>query len=163
MIKGANRDCGNCIICCVYFQIKDDKLEKNAMEHCRHLTLPGPTPDALENGAHENNEVFYTGISHEGNCKIHGLNMPKACSRYRCLWLRGHGDDDDRPDRSMMLFDRAHEVENAIEARPCKPDQEKTEEGKKLCEKMVREIGEPAIVTDFYYRKPTRIIGRPIE
>jgi hypothetical protein len=107
--------------------------------------------------------AYYSGASCDGNCKVHGQDMPKACSGYKCLWLRGYGGDEDRPDRSMMLFDRAHEVENAIEARPCKPDQEKTKEGQTLCERMVREVGEPAIMTDFYYRKPIRVVGRPIK
>jgi hypothetical protein len=62
-----------------------------------------------------------------------------------------------------MLFDRAHEVKNGIEAKPCRPDEEESPEGVHLINKMSRETGKPVIVTDFYYRKPTKVVGRPIE
>ena len=49
------RTCGDCIVCCVYFEVPE--LEKKAMAHCPHLILEGPVPLGREHGDREDNQV----------------------------------------------------------------------------------------------------------
>jgi hypothetical protein len=147
------RSCGDCIACCVYFEIKDKKLDKPLMKHCPYLTLPGAVVGGM---------AYYTGKHCDGNCKLHGTALkPDTCVKYECLWLQGYGGEEDRPDKSVIIFDENSDIENAIEAKPLANNIENTEAGAELIEKMSRETGKPVIVLDFYKRKVHRIVGRP--
>lgn len=152
-----NRECGECIVCCVYPRIEDPDLQKEAMRHCPNLTLPTPTSEPGGNGART---VFYTGASCQ-NCMVYA-EQPKMCSDYKCAWLLGHGAEEDRPDKSLLLFDGAHGIKNSIEAKPLKDGQEATPEGKATIARMSRSTRLPIIVLNFYERKIQRIEGRGI-
>jgi hypothetical protein len=146
------RTCGDCIACCTYFKI--EALEKNIMVHCPHAKLPGPVKP---------NMAYLSGASVEGNCRIYfETTKPDICNDYVCLWLRGYGGEEDRPDRSRMLFDTVRRVENAIEAKALEPGREDTEAGRALTEKMSKETGKPAVVIGFYTRGIRRIVGQPV-
>ena len=151
------RECGSCIACCVYPRIKSPILNKEPMSHCVNLTLPGdPAKDT----------VFYTGASNCGNCKIYPKDgeidkRPKCCDEYRCLWVDGHGAEEDRPDRSLMLFDRSRGVENAIEAKPLIGNREKTEDGKATIKRMAISTKKTVLVFNFYENHIVRVEGKP--
>lgn len=144
------RECGDCIVCCVYPRIP--QLEKPPMTHCENLNLPGPV---------EPNMAYYTGSSEEGNCKIY-KNRPPVCQAYKCAWLKGYGGEEDRPDKCLMLFDNMYEIENAVKAKPLKDGQELTEEGKAVIFRMSHSMQKPVIVLNFYERKIQSVAGLPI-
>jgi hypothetical protein len=147
------RACGDCIVCCVYLKIDGDDMQKAPMVHCPHLSLPGPI---------EENIAYYTG-SCGSNCRVRDTGgRAKVCWEYECLWLQGYGDEEDRPDKSLMLFDRAPHIENAIHAKPVADGKEKMPEGMELIKKMSRLIQKPVIVIDFYKRGIRQVIGRPV-
>jgi hypothetical protein len=151
--KSSLRDCGDCIVCCVYPRIPE--LNKRGMEHCSNLTLPGPE---------EENKRYYTGNSICGNCKIYdSKEKPLCCSEYNCAWRMGYGDEGDRPDKVFMLFDRSHNIENAIEAKPLKEYQENTPEGEAVIERMSKSYNTPVIVLNFYEKKIQRIAGQGLK
>lgn len=39
----------------------------------------------------------------EGSCRVYE-NRPESCANYRCAWLDGWGDWQDRPDRLGVIF-----------------------------------------------------------
>jgi len=151
MKTATNRKCGDCISCCVYLRINE--IEKPPMSHCVHLSLVGPT---------KKNEVYYTGKSKCGNCTIY-KTRPPVCAEYKCTWLEGYGDEGDRPDRSLILFDNTKKIGNAITAKPLAYLQEESEEGKKTIERMSRSTGKPVIVLNFYERRVKRIVGEGLK
>lgn len=159
-----SRECGDCIVCCVYPKIDAPRLQKKAMEHCPHIRLPGLVSDGLENGASKHNEVYYNCDGLENNCMLRtaGGDVPECCTGYRCCWLDGFGYQKDRPDLSLMLFDRTRAIGNAIEAKPLKDGQEQTKEGRELIKEMSRQTQKPVIVCSFYERRIRRIVGRPV-
>jgi len=75
------RTCGECQVCCEYFQIPE--LDKPRGAKCRHQCDKG--------------------------CAIWGQDSrPKRCNEFRCGWLSGQVGQDERhrPDRSgVMLMD----------------------------------------------------------
>lgn len=70
------RACGDCVACCVVFDIDEPGLApvgdepKRAGDACRHLNH---------------------------GCTVYD-KRPSACRDFECLWMRGVGDDGDRPD-----------------------------------------------------------------
>jgi len=145
------RDCGKCIVCCVYQRIDSPEFKKDAMVHCPHLELSEP----IKRG-----RLQYTGASCL-NCKAHGTDKrPKACVDYNCLWKNGFGNEEDRPDISLMLFDRSKGIENSIEAKPLKDRQEITIQGRQTIDRMSVSTKHPVIVLNFYERRIQRIVGR---
>lgn len=148
---GGVRECGDCIVCCVYPRINDPELTKAGMEHCPHLTLPGPVRE---------NMAWFTGASCE-NCKIYD-RQPKMCAAYKCVWLLGHGAEDDRPDKSLMLFDNSHGIGNAMQAKPLAPDREKTPEAKATIERMSASLKMPVLVVNFYERRIQYVVGKGV-
>jgi len=151
-----NRSCGDCIACCVYLRIESPELNKKPMEHCPYLTLEDPVQDGV---------AQYTGASKEGNCSIYceKSKRPECCGGYLCAWRAGHGADEDRPDRSLMLFERSKMIGNALEAKPIKDGQEDTTAGRETIDRMSVSTGFPVIVLNFYERRILRIAGRPVE
>ena len=146
------RSCGDCIACCVYLRIDDEKLQKAGMTHCPHLTLPGPIKE---------DEIYLTGDSCKGNCSVYS-DQPKVCDNYKCAWLLGYGNEEDRPDKSLILFDTAHQIENCLEAKPLAPDQEDTEKGRAVINRMSCSFGVPVVVLNFYEKKIKRIVGHGV-
>ena len=145
------RQCGDCIVCCVYPRIDDPELRKPGMAHCPHLTLPG---------SEEPNKAYYTGRSCK-NCTIYE-DRPRLCEAYECAWVLGAGDDGDRPDKILMLFDRSRDIGNALEAKPLRDNQESTPEGKAAIKRMSHSMNLPVIVLNFYERRVWRVEGRGV-
>jgi hypothetical protein len=137
-------------VCCVYPRI--NVLDKPPMQHCEHLRLPGPA---------RFNEAYYTGGNGCENCKLYD-ERPDVCKAYTCAWLQGHGDEGDRPDRSLMLFDRAHNIGNALSGRPLLEGAADTDEGRAVIDRVSRMAGQPVLVMTFYERRIVRIAGRGV-
>jgi len=140
------RECGECFVCCVYPRISS--IEKPAMTHCKHLKLPA---EEIKD------QVFYSGNGCN-NCTIYD-NQPTQCKDYQCAWLQGYGRLEDRPDKSLMLFDNSKGIENALEAKPLKPNQENTRRGIAAINAMSSSTNVPVIVLNFYERKIQRLVG----
>ena len=72
------RACGACTLCCTVLRV--DELGKPGGVPCRHLRAGAP------------------------GCGIHATR-PTICRRYRCLWLQGGLEEEDRPDRLGAVLD----------------------------------------------------------
>lgn len=78
--QGAARSCGSCSLCCTVLRV--DPLRKLAGVACIHQG---------------------TGAA---GCGIHGSpDRPALCGAYRCAWLAGHLDAEDRPDALGAVLD----------------------------------------------------------
>lgn len=73
----AERTCGSCSLCCTVLRV--DELAKLGGTDCPHQRT-------------------------EGGCGIYE-RRPGICRAYRCLWLRGHFEESDRPDRIGGFLD----------------------------------------------------------
>lgn len=78
------RSCGECDACCVVYEIDEPGVVKGQHERCTYSK-----PDA-------------------GGCSRY-LSRPKTCRDFECLWLRGLGADEHRPDRCGFVV---REIEN---------------------------------------------------
>ncbi len=74
----SERSCGDCTLCCTVLRV--DELGKPGGVPCRHLRTGPP------------------------GCGIHPTR-PRICRRYRCLWLQGGLEEQDRPDRLGAVLD----------------------------------------------------------
>ena len=74
------RSCGPCQACC--FAPRLDERDKPSFTRCRD----------------------------QGNKRCNDYKgRPDPCRKFKCLWLQGHGDEDDRPDMTgAMLTARNH-------------------------------------------------------
>jgi Fe-S-cluster containining protein len=75
--KKRPRECGACSLCCTVLRV--DELAKLGGRPCLHQ-LPA------------------------GGCAVHD-RRPDICRAYRCAWLGGAFEDDDRPDRLGAVLD----------------------------------------------------------
>lgn len=75
--RAAGRECGSCSLCCTILRV--DELEKPAGRDCVHQRGPK-------------------------GCSIHATRPP-ICRSYRCLWLQGGLEDDERPDATGGVVD----------------------------------------------------------
>lgn len=66
------RTCGECDACCVVYAITEPEVTKEAHARCGHLVDVG--------------------------CGIYATRPP-TCREFVCLWMRGLGGDEHRPDR----------------------------------------------------------------
>ncbi len=73
-----SRDCGPCTLCCTVLRVDD--LKKLGGVACAHLRADS------------------------AGCGIY-QDRPRICRTYRCLWLQGGLEDDDRPDRLDAVLD----------------------------------------------------------
>lgn len=73
-----DRVCGGCTLCCTVLRV--DELRKLGGVPCPQLRADPP------------------------GCGIHATR-PGICRRYRCLWLEGKLDEEDRPDRLGAVVD----------------------------------------------------------
>jgi hypothetical protein len=71
------RSCGTCSLCCTVLRV--DELAKPAGRDCVH-----------QRG--------------QSGCAIHATR-PEICRSYRCLWLQGGLEDDERPDATGGVVD----------------------------------------------------------
>lgn len=74
----STRSCGPCSECCTVLGVHE--LSKAPFVRCRHVEA-----------------------SKGGCCGIH-RNRPVSCSEFSCLWLGGHFDRKDRPDRTGIVL-----------------------------------------------------------
>ncbi len=74
----SRRQCDSCSLCCTVLRV--DELRKLAGVSCVHQDVEGP------------------------GCSIHD-RRPGICREYRCLWLRGALEAEDRPDRIRAVID----------------------------------------------------------
>lgn len=75
----AKRTCGECSLCCKLLMI--DAVPSLPNCWCKHIDHDGK----------------------HGSCGIY-IERPDECAEFRCLWLDGLGDVQDRPDRSGVVF-----------------------------------------------------------
>lgn len=71
-----DRKCGGCTACCKTHEVVEIKKPRGVW--CTHCDIGK-------------------------GCRIY-LERPQACKSFRCLWLRGVGDERDRPDRSKVVW-----------------------------------------------------------
>ena len=141
------RECGECVACCVYYNIKDEKLTKEAMSPCSKLNIQP------EKGEYS--------VSACNNCTLQNTpEKPKTCIDFNCYWLLGHGDENDRPDKSNIMIDRSKRIENSHEAKSLLQGAEDTPEGRATIERMSKSLGTPIIVLPFGELKIKRIVGK---
>jgi hypothetical protein len=117
------------------------------MRHCPHVEADEPEIVG--------ERVCYTGKG----CKIHGKH-PKTCSGYKCAWLKGHGAEEDRPDKCGVLMDNSKGVKNAIECKPVWEGAAEEPAGQRAIERVSRDMDVPALVTSFYERRLVRVVGK---
>lgn len=79
MSQGGERACGSCSLCCTVLRVDD--LAKLGGRSCMHQTV-------------------------DAGCAVYP-GRPKICRAYRCAWLAGAFDDEDRPDRLGAVLDLA--------------------------------------------------------
>lgn len=142
------RECGTCIACCVYWRVRI--LDKPPMVPCSLLNVIQPK---------QKDTVFFTGIDERGGCSVYETRL---CPKYTCAWLDGYGEEEDRPDKVLMMFDDKNCVTNAYLARPLKPGQETVVEGVEVINRMLKSIKKPIVVLNFYERQIVRVVGEPI-
>jgi hypothetical protein len=75
----AERPCGPCVACCTTMGVSE--LGKQPGVVCWHL-----------------------GTSEHVGCGIYGTR-PNSCRTFNCLWKKGLGSTDERPDRTGIIFD----------------------------------------------------------
>lgn len=147
------RECGECIACCVYYNIKTIDFRKEAFTPCHKLReIPVMVEEPTKG-------KYTTSTCH--NCTIHDKpEKPKICDDFNCYWLLGHGDEDDRPDKSGIIIDRSKKIENAHEAKALWRGAEDSKEGMEVVDRMSKSLGTPVIVLPFGELKIKRIVGR---
>ena len=149
-----SRSCGECVACCVYYNIKTPHLHKEAFTPCELLAAP---PEMEE----EPTPGRYTSTT-DKNCTVHKDKSikPKICDDFNCYWLLGNGADEDRPDKIGIIIDRSKQIENAHEAKPLWKGACDTPEGKAMLERMSKQLGTPIIVLNWGEMKIDRIVGK---
>lgn len=141
------RDCGDCCACCVYLRINTDQLVKPGCVHCPQLAVSNPIePNVMQLSSEE-----------PVKCKIYD-RRPSVCAEYECLWLQGYGAEDDRPDKSLVLVDTLHRIDNGIECKPLAPNGENDLRVMQTIRRMMHDTGKAAIVTSFYERSIVRVV-----
>lgn len=136
--------------CCVYYHIKTVHLKKEPLTPC----------SALKSVPKKGEYIVDTCQ----NCTLYASpERPPICEDFKCQWLLGHGDEEDRPDKSHILVDCSKQIENAYEAKPLKEGAESTPEGREVIDRMSRSLGTPMIVLGHYELKIKRIVGRAVK
>lgn len=150
------RNCGDCIACCTY--LKSKAVPMDGLAHCAHSKLVHPPNE---------DELIFKGsedcsVEGCGNCAIYE-DRPKACVEYKCLWLMGYGEEEDRPDLSGVLVDTILPIENCIQAKPIWENAQDSEKGRWAIENISGDTNKPAAVAGYPETKMVRIVGRGFE
>lgn len=107
-----SRACGDCRACCTTHGVPQ-KINKPAFTSCVHECATG--------------------------CAIYP-KRPGPCRAFRCLWLDGLLDDEDRPDRSGLVLTEGKSLPLGggplLVAHALKPGAHETESGKRVVEKV---------------------------
>ena len=107
--RAAGRSCGECSLCCTILRV--DELAKRAGDDCVHQRRPDPGGAAAAGAAADGTAEAVAGAAEAaagagvlGGCGIYETR-PSICRGYRCLWLQGGLEDDERPDRTGGIVD----------------------------------------------------------
>ncbi len=109
--RAARRSCGECSLCCTILRV--DELAKRAGEDCVHQRRSDPDAAAagvvagVAAGAAATPAPAAGAAAPAaalGGCSIYETRPP-ICRGYRCLWLQGGLEDDERPDRMGGIVD----------------------------------------------------------
>lgn len=109
------RLCGPCDACCTLLEVSE--LDKPEGKPCELLSDAG------------------------GGCSAYA-DRPKGCRNWECSWRMGLGREEDRPDKSGIVFDvtRKHARFPALVAREVEPGQSfQSESGFELLGRMVQD------------------------
>ncbi len=162
------RTCGECVVCCVYPSIDQDGVTKQALTPC-HKLIGGDKlmpPIVMEPGPKKDMPLFESkhyrlpGL----NCSIY-KTRPGCCSDYRCAWLNGYGDENDRPDKVGVVMDTispAGVIENALIAKPLWFGAEDEKPALDAMMRMSHSAGVPVLVLQFTEFKLLRVIGKGV-
>lgn len=138
----SERECGECSVCCTYLAIRQPDLSKPGLEPCVYLkVLAG--------------EEGYSC----GGCQIYA-DRPDVCTTYKCQWMCGAGNDEDRPDRCGVLIDTVLPIHNCLQAKPIRAGAADTPEGNAAIERMSRDTNKPVLVARFPETQMVRVVGR---
>ncbi|MCR4278156.1 MAG: hypothetical protein NUV85_04075 [Candidatus Berkelbacteria bacterium] len=77
MMTDLARTCGSCTACCKTHEVVE--LHKRAGKWCQFRVK-------------------------EHGCRIYE-KRPRGCVEFKCQWLKGHGEESDRPDRTGIVID----------------------------------------------------------
>jgi len=111
--RAARRSCGECSLCCTILRV--DELAKRAGDDCVHQRRSEPgraaAVGAVGNGVGKDAgkdagraTAAPARDATLGGCAIYETRPP-ICRSYRCLWLQGGLQDDERPDRTGGIVD----------------------------------------------------------
>ena len=120
------RECGNCSLCCRIAEVKEGNFYKPACESCKFLKQNGK------------------------GCSIFGSSKrPKICSSYECAWLRGYGEELDRPDlNDEMISISSFNGGTWIFVQETKKHAHLTT-GKNIIIDVANKVDLPVIISDF--------------
>jgi len=96
------------------------------------------------------------------NCGIYATRPP-VCRDYACMWLAGHGSEDDRPDRCGVMVDSMTPVSNALRGVPLRAGAQDTVRGQLAVERISRSDGRPVMVCEYPETRLLRVVGRGAE
>ena len=131
------RGCGACNACCSYFPIK--VLSKPELTPCPRLA----TSPCEGCGDYE--------------------NRPPVCSAYKCMWLYGNGEDEDRPDISGVIVDNSLRLKNGLQAKPLFKGAESLPRGREAIRRISNHRDQPVLVCSFPEKRLVRVDGRGCE
>ena len=76
-----NRECGECELCCINLTIEEGDFCKPGGTPCKYLKKDGH------------------------GCSVYGTSKkPTVCTKFKCGWLSGMGEEEDRPDKSGVFL-----------------------------------------------------------
>lgn len=159
----SKRTCGTCVACCIYYKINDGVI-KDALTACSFLCSKPEEPSKRESDNMPLLEKKHYQLKSENNCTIHE-KRPGTCANYFCEWLKGEGLENDRPDKSGVIFDNIAPnglVENAIIAKPLWLGAEDETAGIEAINNVSRSSDKPVLVSQFTERKLLKVVGRGI-
>jgi hypothetical protein len=92
---------------------------------------------------------------HDKNgCTLYGQeDRPNICSKFQCLWLKGHGDEEDRPDKSGIML--SINDDSGIWAFIIEVEQDALiTKGKNIVLDVIGHISVPGIVVSYTSKPP---------
>jgi Fe-S-cluster containining protein len=128
-----DRECGECIACCVWPKIAE--LNKPLFEPCKHLKKEANCTK---------------------NCSIY-KDRPSACRTYKCEWLKGYGKEEDRPDKSLLMFDNSEGILGCVAVKQLGPNAANI--NRHIIERFSRELNKPVIIVHESGQKIQEVIG----
>ena len=75
-IENSKRTCGTCTMCCKLLAVPELKKPEG---------------------------IWCDGCAIGVGCRIYN-HKPQACTEFECLWLKGYGEDNERPDKTKIVI-----------------------------------------------------------